>query len=116
MEAKMYRDVAGKFVRDMIEAGFTNADRYRYEATLASLDHREDDAIMAISLGLEKGIRWQYGLQTSIFENLRDNPEFQAQVNRQRELIESDRQQVKALLCGPDTILKTWEPAPETCL
>ena len=115
-EARMYRDVASRFVQNIIEAEFTDVTRYRNEAALATLDHREDDAIKAISLGLDKGMRWHYGLQTSIFQSLRDNPEFQAQVSRQRYLIEADRQEVKAMLCGPDSILTTWEPAPETCL
>jgi hypothetical protein len=116
VEAKIYRDAAGRFVQRLIEAEFTDGSRYRHEATLAALDNREDDAIRAISLGLDKGFRWHYGLQRSVYERLRDNPGFQSLVNRQRELIESDRQEVKAMLCGPDTILTTWEPAPETCL
>ena len=67
-------------------------------------------------MGLEKGSRWHYGMQSAFYDGLRDNPGFQAQVSRQRELVESDRQEVKAMLCGPDSILTTWEPAPETCL
>ena len=115
-EARVYREAAGSFVQNIIEADLTDDSRYRYEATLATLDHREDDAIKAISLGLEKGMRWHYGLHTSIFESLQGNPRFQAQVSRQRDLIEADRRGVKAMLCGPDSILTTWEPAPEICL
>jgi TolB-like protein len=115
-EARVYREAAGSFVQNIIEADLTHDSRYRFEATLATLDHREDDALKAISKGLDKGMRWHYGLQTSIFESLQDNPQFQAQVSRQRDLINEDRKEIKAMLCGPDSILTTWEPAPETCL
>jgi len=115
-EAGIYREAAGRFVQNLIEADITGDFRYRHEAELATLDNRESDAIKAISLGLDKGMRWHYGLQSSIYESLQGNPEFQAQVNRQRDLTEADRQEVKAMLCGPDSILTTWEPAPETCM
>jgi TolB-like protein/tetratricopeptide (TPR) repeat protein len=115
-EARTYLDVASRHVQNRIEAEDTNALRYRLEATLAAIDRRDDDAIKALSLGLEKGMRWHYGFQSSMFENLRDNPEFQALASRQRDLIEADRGAIKAMLCGPDKILTSWTPAPGTCL
>ena len=116
LEARLYRDAAAENVRHIIEAGMTTNNRYIRESQLAALDGREKDAVDAISKGLDRGLRWQYGLQTPIFDNLKNNPAFQAQVSRQRDLIDADRKEILAMLCGPDTILTTWEPAPETCL
>lgn len=115
-ETRLFRDAASQFIQGFIEADLTGSDRYRLEAELAALDGREDDAIKAISKALDAGMRWHYALQTPLYESLHDNPEFQAQVSRQRDLIEADRRAIKAMLCGPDTILTSWEPAPETCL
>ena len=36
------------------------------------------------------------------FDGVRDNPDFQAQVSRQRDLINADRKEILAMLCGPD--------------
>ena len=116
LEARLYRDAAAENVRHMIEAGMTTSNRYIQESQLAALDGRESDAVDAISKGLNRGLRWQYGLQTPIFDSLKDNPAFQAQMSRQRDLIDADRKEILAMLCGPETILTTWEPAPETCL
>ena len=116
LEARLYRDAAAENVRNRIEAGMTGNFRYLQESQLAALDGRENDAIDAISKGLDRGLRWQYGLQTPIFDSLKDNPAFQAQVTRQRDLINADRKEILTMLCGPDTILTTWKPAPETCL
>jgi len=40
---------------------------------------------------------------------------FQAQVNRLADLNNTERGEILAMLCGPDTILTTWQPAPATC-
>jgi len=116
LEARLYRDAAAENARNMIEAGMTGNSRYLQESQLAALDGRESDAVDAISKGLGRGLRWQYGLQSPVYDNLRDNPDFQAQVSRQRDLIDADRKEILAMLCGPDNILTTWKPAPETCL
>ncbi len=31
------------------------------------------------------------------------------------DLIDSERGEILAMLCSPETILTNWEPAPETC-
>lgn len=90
-EAAMYREAAGRFVQNVNEAEITSVSRYRSEAALAALDNRQDDALSALSLALDKGMRRHYGLQTFSYQNLRSNPKFQALLNRQRALIESDR-------------------------
>jgi TolB-like protein len=115
-EARMYRDAAARFVQSLIEAEITTNFRYNLEAQLAALDGRQVDAVTAITTALNKGgMRWHNALQTPYFESLQDDPDFQAQVARHRDLVDANRQGIVALLCGPGSILTTWEPAPETC-
>jgi len=115
-EARMYRDAAARLVQSLIEAEITGNFRYTLEAELAALDGRQDDAVAAVTTALTKGgMRWHYSLRTPSLESLQENPDFQAQVARHRDLVDADRKQIVALLCGPDSILTTWETAPETC-
>ena len=100
----------------MIEAEITGNSRYTLEAELAAMDGRQDDAVAAVTTALTKGgMRWHYSLRTPSLESLQENPDFQAQVARHRDLVDADRKQIVAMLCGPDSILTTWELAPETC-
>lgn len=114
-QARLYRDAASQYAQTLIEAGITDVNRYLFEAALAALDQRQDDAIKAISLALDNGARWHYMPQIPVFESLRDNPGFQAQVSRLRDLRDAEAREIRAMLCGPDSILTSWEPAPGTC-
>jgi hypothetical protein len=51
----------------------------------------------------------------TIFDHFRGNLCFQAQVSRMKDLANSERREILTMLCGPESILTTWEPAPETC-
>jgi len=115
VEARLYRDAASQRVQNLIEADLRAGFRYRMESMLAILDHRDNDAIKAISLSLDQGVRWKNALQLPIFDELRNNPDFQAQESRLRDQTEANTREILAMLCGPDTILTSWEPAPETC-
>ena len=114
-ESHLYRDAAALWLQSLIEAGEVSGERYMAEAQLAAYDHREEDAVKAISLALDHGWRWHYLLKMPHFEDMKDNPAFQAQANRQRDLIETESGEIVAMLCGPDSILTSWEPAAETC-
>ncbi len=97
------------------EAGLVTNWLYLMEARLAALDRRDEDAIAALSRAIDKGVRWQYLGEQPEFAVLKANPGFQAQVSRLRDLIQQERQEILAMLCGPDTILTQWKPAPGTC-
>jgi TolB-like protein len=114
-QAQIYRDAAVKWLQAVIESGVVDGDRYRNEALLAAIDGRDNDAINAITKAIDKGSRWQYFFEFELFDHLRDNPRFQAQVSRMNDLFNSERREILAMLCGPETILSSWEPAPETC-
>ena len=114
-QARMYRDAAANWLQKVIEAGLVDGDRYRNEALLAAMDGRDDDAINAITKAIDRGSRWHYFFEFETFDKLRGNPRFQAQVNRLNDLFNAERGEVLTMLCGPETILSSWEPAPETC-
>jgi tetratricopeptide (TPR) repeat protein len=114
-QARTYRDAAANWLQALVEAGIIDGDRYRNEAFLAALDGRNDDAINAITKAIDKGSRWQLFFKFPIFDHLRDNLRFQAQLSRMNDLFNAERTEILAMLCGPETILSSWEPAPETC-
>ncbi len=53
-------------------------------------------------------------LNSSLFERLSGNLQFQTVIARMRELAAQERSEVLDLLCGPDQ-LEGWDPAPDTC-
>ena len=114
-QARLYREAGAKWQQAYIEAGLADLRRYVAGAVLAAIDGRDDDAIIAVSRYLDKGGRWQLLLGHPVFDHLRDNPGFQAQVNRLADLADTERREILAMLCGPDTILTSWQPAPQTC-
>jgi TolB-like protein len=114
-QAHSYREAGAKWLQNLIEAGIIGVYRYRNEAFLAAIDGRDTDAINAIIAAIDRGARWNTFLTHSIFDHLKDDARFQAQVNRMNNLISSERSEVLAMLCGPETILKSWEPAANTC-
>ncbi len=114
-QASMYRDAAADWLQKVIEAGLVDGDRYRNEALLAAMDGRDNDAVNAITKAIDKGSRWHYFFEFESFDKLQDNPRFQAQVSRMNDLFNTERGEILAMLCGPETILTSWEPAAQTC-
>ncbi len=114
-EARKYRDGLATLAEALIDADISTYWSYSIYARLAVLDQRDNDAINALSRAIDTGARWPLLGQDPAFEDLHDNLDFQAQVSRMNELIEQERHEVLAMLCGPDTILSTWKPAPATC-
>ncbi len=114
-QASVYRDAGAKWLQTLVEAGAASGSRFRAEARMSMLDGRYDDAISAISRAIDHGSSWSYFLAHPIFDPIRSEPRFQAQVSRINDRIADDRMEVLGMLCGPDTILDSWQPAPGTC-
>jgi len=114
-QARLYRDAGAEWLQTLIEAGVANRTRYFSEAALAAIDGRIDDAIAATKNLMEKGGRWHYINSIPIFDTISDSTAFQAQVSRMNDQIASERSEILAMLCGPETILTSWKSAPETC-
>jgi len=114
-QAYLYREAGAKYLQALIEAGFSGLNRYFSEATLAAIDGRDNDAIVAITNYIDKGGRWQGFLGHPLFDHLKDNARFQAQVSRMADLVTTERGEILIMLCGPESILTSWQPAPATC-
>ncbi|MSQ99764.1 MAG: hypothetical protein EXR85_10795 [Xanthomonadales bacterium] len=115
-EAALYRAALAKVVQATKAAGYTDNYSNLKEARLAALDGREDDAIAEFSRAIDRGARWTFLGQYPEFAALQDNPGFQAQVSRLRDLMDQERGEVVAMLCGPDPVVAHPTPAPETCV
>jgi hypothetical protein len=61
------------------------------------------------------GTRMSWVGESPQYASLRDDPRFHALVNRMLDTIAEERKQVVAMLCGPNPIIMTWQPATETC-
>jgi tetratricopeptide (TPR) repeat protein len=114
-QADIYREAGAKWLQARIESGDISRSRYINEAILATIDGRDIDAINAIAMAIDNGSRWQYFLEYSMFDRLKDNVRFQTQVSRMNDLVNTERSEVLAMLCGPETILNSWKPAVTTC-
>ena len=114
-EAAQYREALARVVQALKAAGYTDNYSNLKEARLAALDGREDDAIAAFSRAIDRGARWTFLGQYPEFAALQDNPGFQAQVSRLRDLMDQERREILTLLCGPERVLAHTTPAPETC-
>jgi len=114
-QGHLYREAGARWLQNVIEAGLTFVGRYANEALLAAMDGRDDDAITAIKNTVDHGGRWQAFLKHPVFDHLKDDPRFQAQVNRMADLNNTERGEILAMLCGPNSILTSWQPAPQTC-
>jgi len=114
-QAQLYREAGARSLQNFIEADVTSVGRYASEALLAAIDGRNNDAIIAITNLIDKGGRWQSFLQHPVFDHLRGDERFQAQVTRMADLVSTERTEILTMLCGPDTNLTSWQPAPATC-
>jgi TolB-like protein len=114
-QAPVYREAGAKWLKAYIEAGLNDLTRYVGGALLAALDGRDDDAIMEITNIIDKGGRWQSFLEHPVFGHLKDDARFQAQVSRLADLVSNERREILTMLCGPESILTSWQPAPATC-
>lgn len=115
VEATQWRDIGAAALQNRIEAGMGGGDVEMSKARLALLDQRKGDALQALTRALELGRRDRFLGESRLFTSLRDDPRFEALVSRMLDTIKQERAQVVAMLCGPDPIVTTWQPAAETC-
>jgi TolB-like protein/Flp pilus assembly protein TadD len=114
-EFRTYRDAGAIWVQSLIESGGVNMFRHYAEARLAALDQREDDALNAVRAAINRGMRWDGWFLTPAFEHLEGNFAFQTELARMQELAAAEQVEILKMLCGPDPILNSMTPAPETC-
>jgi hypothetical protein len=114
-EAVQWRDLAAAALHGATETGRSQRNIELGKFFLAQLDGRKEDALQAMARAIELGSRMDWVGESRRFAAFRDDPQYQALVNRMHDTIASEREQVVAMLCGPAPIVTTWQPAPETC-
>lgn len=114
-QAQLYREAGAERLQKLIEAGSISVRRFLNEALLAAIDGRDNDAIIAITNAIDRGASWQAFIQHPVFDHLRNDVRFQAQANRMADLVSTNRAKTLEMLCGPDSTLTSWQPAPATC-
>ncbi len=114
-EARQWRDLAAADLQSMIESGMYGSRVEIQKAKLAMLDQRKGDAIEALERAMALGTRMSWVGESPQYASLRDDPRFQALLGRMLDTIAAERKQVVNMLCGPNPIVPTWQPAAETC-
>ena len=110
-----YLDSARALLAKMDSLTGENAYAIEARAHLAAVEGRHDDAIAAIAEAIDAGMRGQPVFYLPVFDELQDDPAFIAQRERLAEIVARQRAAVLEMLCGPEPIVSSWEPAPETC-
>jgi TolB-like protein len=82
-------------------------------AVLADFDGRQEEAIDEITAAIDEGYRARVWLDEENWTV--GGPRFDAQRKRLDDILAEQRAEVVEMLCGPEPVSSTWEPAPETC-
>jgi TolB-like protein len=114
-EFRAFRDVAAQGIKQRIDAGYRGAGLSFMQARLARLDGRIEDMYSALGEAIDRGFRDPHFEEHPVFLPFAGELAFQALVSRMRDMIATERGEIVAMLCGPESILTTLEPAPETC-
>ena len=114
-EAASYRELASQRLERLQRAGGVPRRLDFDRALLAAYDGRDDEAVALLS-----GVPPPYDfprvdLELPIFSRLFRRPDYQAILKRLNATRAVQRAQVMEMLCGPQRISPTWQPAPETC-
>jgi TolB-like protein/tetratricopeptide (TPR) repeat protein len=116
-EAAAYRDDAADRIARMGRAGVSPRVLDFLRGRLAAYDGRDDEAVALLGRTLSAtGFGWgRVDLDFPIYARLRQRPDFQAALKRLDGILAAQRKQVVQMLCGPQRLSATWQPAPETC-
>jgi TolB-like protein len=116
-EATRYRERASQLIerarRAQVSPNLLDFARGR----LAAYDGRDDEAVALLGRALTAtGFSWgRADLEQHLFARLLKRPDYRAALKRLDAMLAAQRAQVVAMLCGPDRISPTWQPAPESC-
>jgi TolB-like protein len=113
-QASTYRNAYAAAVQQWLSNDWNGAFLDFQLAALAAYDNRDAEALAALERSVDNGLRQESLLNSSLFERLSGNLQFQTVIARMRELAAQERSEVLDLLCGPDQ-LEGWDPAPDTC-
>jgi len=114
-EADGYREQAGGLVDRMRHGGVSSRIVDIRRLLLAAYDRRDDEAVALIAGLLPAPPIGRAELELPIFSRLLLRPDYQGVLKRVDAALAVQRAQVIDMLCGPQRLSPTWQPAPETC-
>jgi TolB-like protein/Flp pilus assembly protein TadD len=114
-EAASYRARADQLILRMQRDGVAQRFSAFERCGLAAYDGRDDEAVALLEGLVSATTVGRTDLQVPLFARLRGRPDFQALQKRLDAALANQRRQVVELLCGPQRLSATWQPAPETC-
>ena len=114
-EATRYRNRAEEMIELARRSGVA-ADHLDLErAVLAVYDGRNQEAVALFVANLATFAGSRSDLDSPILRRLALRPDFQDALRTFDGTLADQRLRVLRMLCGPDRVSTTWNPAPETC-
>ena len=114
-EATRYRNRAEGMIELARRSGLAAEHLDLHRALLAAYDERDQEAValFVANLGTFAGARAD--LDLPILRQLALRVDFQSALRTLEATLTDQRVRVVRMLCGPDRVSTSWQPAPETC-
>jgi len=114
-DAARYRNRAEEMIELARRSGLAPEYVDLQRAVLDVYDGRDQEAVarLVANFALFKGARCD--LELPIVRRLAQRPDFQGAMRTFDATLAEQRANVIRMLCGPDRVSPSWQPAPETC-
>ena len=114
-QAARYRNKGEEMIELARRSGVAADRADRQRAMLAVYDGRDQEAVALLMASLATFAGPRSTLDLPITKRLALRADFQTALRALDATLSDQRLQVVRLLCGPDRISPSWQPAPETC-
>jgi len=114
-EAIRHRDRAEKMIELARRSGVAGDHVDFARAVLAAFDGRDQEAVALFVANLATFTGSRADLDLPIARRLVLRPDFQDALRTLDATLADQRLRVLRMLCGPDRVSPSWQPAPETC-
>jgi len=84
-------------------------------ALLQAFDGRQDEAAKHLLVGMRSADFWRFAPDVPLLRPLTSREDYRAAINNLGSVLDAQRVEVLEMLCGPDPVSKSYQPAPETC-
>jgi len=113
--AARYRGRAQEVIEMARRAGMAAEHVDLKRAMLAAYDGRDQEAVALLVANLSSVAGPRSGLDSPLARRLAPRPDFQAAVRAIDATLSDQRARIVRMLCGPERVSATWDPAPQTC-
>jgi hypothetical protein len=110
------RDLAEQRIQGKVRAAspFEPANHLE-RAMLAAFDGHDAEAAEFLARRVRARWEWRLALSMPLFDTVRRRAEFQSAVREQQAVLERQRKEVLAILCGGNPLPEAYRPQPGTC-